>query len=118
MAATLLLKSEVLLKLADFHGAKTVLLKAYKLKTPNVVEREQIENNLKVGENYSSIQVDYSLNVIIFKVTPLLTYLSSNLFTFNLVFYKKEFFSCCHMLRRRLPPNNKRHRLQNQENPL
>lgn len=50
MASVLIAKSEVLLKLADFQSAKKVLLKAYKLNTPNEEEREQIQQNLKVGK--------------------------------------------------------------------
>ncbi|XP_018566528.1 tonsoku-like protein [Anoplophora glabripennis] len=47
ICAALLVKSEALVKLADFHGAKQVLLKAYKLKTPNIKEKQTIERNLR-----------------------------------------------------------------------
>lgn len=43
-------KSDVLIKLADFYGAKQVLVKAYKLKTPNNKEKRHIEKNLRIGE--------------------------------------------------------------------
>lgn len=46
---TLLSKSEVLIKMADFQGAKQILHKAYKLKTSDESDAEAIETNLKVG---------------------------------------------------------------------
>lgn len=49
MCTALQAKSDILIKLADFHGAKQVLMKAYKLKTPNIKERRVIEHNLKIG---------------------------------------------------------------------
>lgn len=49
ICAALLVKSEALIKLSDFHGAKQVLLKAYKLKTPNIKEMKIIERNLRIG---------------------------------------------------------------------
>lgn len=50
MCNALTAKAEILVKLADFHSAKNILLKAYKLKNPNKVEMENIEHSLKVGE--------------------------------------------------------------------
>lgn len=50
-------KSEVLIKLADFHGAKQVLVKAYKLKTPDINERKVIEHNLRIGKHLSLLCV-------------------------------------------------------------
>lgn len=49
MCTALQAKSDILIKLADFHGAKQVLLKAYRLQTPNVKERKHIEHNLRIG---------------------------------------------------------------------
>ncbi|XP_066156831.1 tonsoku-like protein isoform X2 [Euwallacea fornicatus] len=48
ICAALLAKSETLIKLADFQGAKQVLRKAYKFKTPNKSEKTVIEKHLKV----------------------------------------------------------------------
>lgn len=48
IGASLLAKSEILINLADFQGAKTVLLKAFKLKNCNDDVHKQIERNLKV----------------------------------------------------------------------
>ncbi|XP_031621038.1 tonsoku-like protein [Contarinia nasturtii] len=45
---TLLSKSEVLIKMADFQGAKQILHKAYKLKTPEESDAESIATNLKI----------------------------------------------------------------------
>lgn len=36
--------------MSDYQSAKQVLLKAWKLKTPDEEERENIESNLKVGK--------------------------------------------------------------------
>lgn len=47
---TLLAKSEVLIKMADFQGAKQILHKAYKMKTPDEGDAESIETNLKIGK--------------------------------------------------------------------
>ncbi|KAF5305638.1 hypothetical protein FQR65_LT07719 [Abscondita terminalis] len=41
-------KAEILIKLADLHSAKRVLLKAYKLNDPNSNDHENIEHNLKI----------------------------------------------------------------------
>ncbi|ENN77089.1 hypothetical protein YQE_06424, partial [Dendroctonus ponderosae] len=49
ICAALLSKSETLIKIADFQGAKQVLRKAYKFKSPNKQERKIIERNLRVG---------------------------------------------------------------------
>lgn len=46
---TLQSKSEVLIKMADFQGAKQILRKAYKMKTPDVSDRTAIEKTLKIG---------------------------------------------------------------------
>ncbi|KAF5303927.1 hypothetical protein FQA39_LY01712 [Lamprigera yunnana] len=48
MRNALLTKSDILIKVGDLHTAKNVLLKAYKLKDPNVSNNESIEQNLKV----------------------------------------------------------------------
>ncbi|XP_052741671.1 tonsoku-like protein [Bicyclus anynana] len=45
---TLSTKAEILCKMSDYQSAKQVLLKAWKLKTPDEEERENIESNLKV----------------------------------------------------------------------
>lgn len=49
LCQTLLSKSEVLIKMADFQGTKQILHKAYKLKTPDECDAESIEANLKIG---------------------------------------------------------------------
>ncbi|KAJ8925110.1 hypothetical protein NQ315_001291 [Exocentrus adspersus] len=56
VCAALLMKSDALVKLADFHGAKQVLLKAYKLKTPNVKDKRLIERNLRIVAAMCSIE--------------------------------------------------------------
>lgn len=43
-------KSEVLIKMADFQGAKQILHKAYKLKTTDISDRRAIEKSLKIGK--------------------------------------------------------------------
>ncbi|XP_066250024.1 tonsoku-like protein [Euwallacea similis] len=48
ICAALLAKAETLIKLADFQGAKQVLRKAYKFKTPNKNEKTVIEKHLRV----------------------------------------------------------------------
>ncbi|XP_034831610.1 tonsoku-like protein [Maniola hyperantus] len=45
---TLSAKAEILCKMSDYQSAKQVLLKAWKLKTPDEEEKENIESNLKV----------------------------------------------------------------------
>lgn len=50
MCETLLAKSGLLVKNGDFQSAKQVLKKAYKLKSPNKGDKEQIQNDLKLGE--------------------------------------------------------------------
>lgn len=50
ISAALHAKADVLIKLSDFHGAKQVLLKAYKLKIPDIEEQRNIEYNLKTGK--------------------------------------------------------------------
>ncbi|CAK1550600.1 unnamed protein product [Leptosia nina] len=45
---TLSTKADILCKMSDYHSAKQVLYKAWKLKTPDEEERENIESNLKV----------------------------------------------------------------------
>ena len=47
---TLLAKSVLFVKNADFQSAKQVLKRAYKLKSPNKSDGEQLMKNLKVGE--------------------------------------------------------------------
>lgn len=49
LCQTLLSKSEVLIKMSDFQGAKQVLHRAYKLKTSDAGDAESIESNLRVG---------------------------------------------------------------------
>lgn len=41
--------------MSDYQSAKQVLLKAWKLKTPDEEERENIENNLRVGKFFKRI---------------------------------------------------------------
>ncbi|KAL1517241.1 hypothetical protein ABEB36_001030 [Hypothenemus hampei] len=48
ICAAYLAKSETLIKIADFQGAKQVLRKAYKYKTPNKSEGKVIEKHLRV----------------------------------------------------------------------
>ncbi|KAM3960765.1 tonsoku-like protein [Aphomia sociella] len=45
---TLSSKADILCKMSDYQSAKQVLLKAWKMKTPDEEERENIESNLKV----------------------------------------------------------------------
>lgn len=40
--------------MADFQGAKQILHKAYKMKTPDEGDAESIETNLKIGENHKN----------------------------------------------------------------
>lgn len=47
---TLSAKGDILCKMSDYQSAKQVLLKAWKLKTPDEEEMDNIETNLKVGE--------------------------------------------------------------------
>ncbi|XP_041987217.1 tonsoku-like protein [Aricia agestis] len=48
MCETLSSKADILCKMSDYQSAKQVLLKAWKLKTPDEEERENIESNLKI----------------------------------------------------------------------
>ncbi|XP_049874535.1 tonsoku-like protein [Pectinophora gossypiella] len=48
MCETLSSKADILCKMSDYQSAKQVLLKAWKMKTPDEDERENIESNLKV----------------------------------------------------------------------
>ncbi|XP_017786274.1 PREDICTED: tonsoku-like protein isoform X1 [Nicrophorus vespilloides] len=48
IGAALVSKADILIKLYDFNGAKMVLLKAYKLKGINAIDKTTLENNLKV----------------------------------------------------------------------
>lgn len=50
MCESLLAKSNLLIKNGDFQSAKQALKKAYKLKTPNVTDKEAIHKNLRIGE--------------------------------------------------------------------
>lgn len=50
MCESLLAKSLLLIKTGDYQSAKSMLKKAYKLKTPNSNDKELIEKNLKIGE--------------------------------------------------------------------
>ncbi|XP_055384111.1 tonsoku-like protein [Condylostylus longicornis] len=45
---TLLTKAEILIKQGDFQSAKRVLVKAYKLRTSDLNDRQNIERNLKI----------------------------------------------------------------------
>ncbi|KPJ12339.1 Tonsoku-like protein [Papilio machaon] len=45
---TLSAKADILCKMSDYQSAKQVLMKAWKLKTPDDEERENIESNLRV----------------------------------------------------------------------
>lgn len=54
LCQTLLSKAEVLIKMADFQGAKQVLRRAYKLKTSDAGDAESIESHLRVGKCLSS----------------------------------------------------------------
>ncbi|CAK1586392.1 unnamed protein product [Parnassius mnemosyne] len=45
---TLSAKADILCKMSDYQSAKQVLMKAWKLNTPDEEERENIESNLKV----------------------------------------------------------------------
>ncbi|KPI91757.1 Tonsoku-like protein [Papilio xuthus] len=47
---TLSVKADILCKMSDYQSAKQVLMKAWKLKTPDDEERENIESNLRVGK--------------------------------------------------------------------
>lgn len=57
-ASTLWLQALILIKLADFQGAKDVLRRAYNKKTPDPTDKKNIENTLKVGKflNVSQLQ--------------------------------------------------------------
>ncbi|XP_072947183.1 tonsoku-like protein isoform X2 [Epargyreus clarus] len=48
MCETLSSKADILCKMSDYQSAKQVLLKAWKMKTPDEEERENIESNLRV----------------------------------------------------------------------
>lgn len=48
-ALSLLAKAQILIKLADFQGAKILLRKAYNKNTPDDADQENIKNSLKVG---------------------------------------------------------------------
>lgn len=52
---TLSAKADILCRMSDYQSAKQVLLKAWKLKTPDEEERENIENNLRVGKFFKRI---------------------------------------------------------------
>ncbi|XP_048487601.1 tonsoku-like protein isoform X1 [Plutella xylostella] len=45
---TLSAKADILVKMSDYHSARQVLLRAWKLNTPDEEERETIEGNLRV----------------------------------------------------------------------
>ncbi|XP_055628739.1 tonsoku-like protein [Toxorhynchites rutilus septentrionalis] len=47
MCETLLIKSDVLIRMGDFQSAKQALRKAYKLKTPVVSDAENVEHQLR-----------------------------------------------------------------------
>jgi NF-kappa-B inhibitor-like protein 2 len=50
MCLTLLAKSGLFIKNGDFQSAKQVLKKAFKMKTPNRIDNEMIQRQLKTGE--------------------------------------------------------------------
>lgn len=59
LCQTLYSKSEVLIKMSDFQGAKQVLHKAYKLKTTDESDRQSIEKNLKIGQFHLLLEGKY-----------------------------------------------------------
>lgn len=59
----LLCKSEVLIKIGDFHGTKQTLRRAYKLKTTDSTDRECIESTLKIG--WLPLQIFHPFEIII-----------------------------------------------------
>ncbi|XP_030749323.1 tonsoku-like protein isoform X2 [Sitophilus oryzae] len=61
VCAALLAKSDTLIKIADFTGAKTYLRKAYKFKTPNFGDRKLIERNLRVVAALCKLEDDIIL---------------------------------------------------------
>lgn len=50
VCSSMLSKAEVLIKMSDFQGAKQVLHKAYKLKSPDPSDQETIDRSLKIGK--------------------------------------------------------------------
>jgi tetratricopeptide (TPR) repeat protein len=54
---TLLAMSGALVKNSDFQGAKQMLKKAYKFKSPNQNDKEAIEKMLKVGKVIETFQL-------------------------------------------------------------
>lgn len=51
LCQTMLAKADILISMADFQGAKQILLKAYKMKTTDEADAETIEMNLRIGNN-------------------------------------------------------------------
>ena len=47
---TLFTKSEIMIKVGDFHSAKQILNKAYKMNSTDLNDRQNIEKTLKVGK--------------------------------------------------------------------
>lgn len=60
LCQTLLAKSEILIKMSDFQGAKQVLHRAYKMKTPDESDAEIIEMNLKIGKTFNCNYLRYN----------------------------------------------------------
>ncbi|KAL5293261.1 TONSL family protein [Megaselia abdita] len=48
MCESLILKSEILMKMGDLPGLKQILKRAYKMKTPDITDQTNIEKNLKI----------------------------------------------------------------------
>lgn len=56
LCQTMLAKADILISMADFQGAKQILLKAYKMKTADEADAETIEMNLRIGSNRFSVE--------------------------------------------------------------
>lgn len=57
---TLRTKADIMIKMADFQGAKQLLHKAYKMKTSDAADRKAIEKTLKIGKRRRKIIPDSS----------------------------------------------------------
>ncbi|XP_050301726.1 tonsoku-like protein isoform X2 [Anthonomus grandis grandis] len=58
ICAALLAKAETLIRISDLQGAKQILRKAYKFKTPNKEERKVIEMHLRVVAGMCKVEDD------------------------------------------------------------
>lgn len=56
-ASSLWCQAQILIKLADFQGAKGVLRRAYNKKTPDSTDKKNIENTLKIGKYLNVFQL-------------------------------------------------------------